>query len=275
VRQSMQDVNGGAGHPAYEKATAAYQSAVPLFRKGYVAQLHKVATENPESLANMSGKNPTKLQMLWDVLGTHATQGGDAKAGEAAKDAVRSAWTFKNLIDPGLEKFPDSVKKMDPEFAQKMYGDPAGKLVITNLGEISDAYQGAVKKEGQLASSSLMKKGTSARTAAIDAALVATHPGSALTAIRLADLMSRQGPKMKDLVQWASYSPQGTQMLVKALQGATPGVAVANLLRTFGTVAGHEETAMPVSAATAGEAGAPPSMVPAASHAPTTPPPSR
>jgi hypothetical protein len=43
-----------------------------------------------------------------------------------------------------------------------------------------------------------------------------------------------RGPKGAELVEWAAYSPKGTQMLVQALTTPAPGMATAELLRSTG-----------------------------------------
>jgi len=43
-----------------------------------------------------------------------------------------------------------------------------------------------------------------------------------------------RGPKSAELIQYAAYSPEGTQLLVDALTGPEPGLAMAELLRMSG-----------------------------------------
>jgi hypothetical protein len=134
-----------AGHEPYDQATEAYQNALPFFRQGsYAKQITKNAITNPEGLVTLiKGNQPTKLQMLHDVLIDHATAGGGEAEGQAAWNSVRSAWTYENLIKGGVEKFPDKLARLHPDFVNTMYGDAEGQQVIGNLKQISEAVQQA------------------------------------------------------------------------------------------------------------------------------------
>lgn len=138
-----------SGHEPYDNATQAYAAAAPLFANRSIAgQLQKNALDNPGIVVrDVKSTEPVKLQMLFDILDNHAAQGGGAAAGQHAKEALQSAWTYKNLIQPGIDKFAANVAKMDPEFKQIMFGDDAGSRVFQNLSDIHDAYQKAVADE--------------------------------------------------------------------------------------------------------------------------------
>ncbi len=226
------------GHQPYDQATQAYANALPLFTKGAAAKLHKAAIDNPESLIDVLKPNaPTRLDMLHEVLTTHATEGGGQAEGEQAWNGIRAAWTRKHFISGGVEKFDSQVQKIDPEFLKTMYGDHEGQVVLGNLQQISTAYQQALAQQEKLGQSSLVKT-ISPRQALTDVAHIAVAPHSPFTPARVADLALR-GPKIKDLVEWAQYSPARTQLFVKAATNATPGAALTNLYRT--TQLGNED----------------------------------
>lgn len=48
------------------------------------------------------------------------------------------------------------------------------------------------------------------------------------------------GPKVNDLIQWASLSPRATQMFVRAVTGPAPGQAVAAMIRLYDWEHGEE-----------------------------------
>ncbi len=298
-----------AGHAPYDEATAAYANAIPLFTKGVVRQVTRQAVENPELLVRtIKGHEPTKLQMLKDVLLSHAERGGGpegAAEGQAAWDSVRAAWTREHLIKDGIEQFGPRLEKLDPEFVDVLYGDGPGKQVLGNLQQIHQAWQDALAREasGETADKAAIQtlRGRTAQTAeqgrlrvqqasdraadiAAQGRAVVSHQQGPLAQARyqardlrqltpdevafrtsslaappsqtstLTDIVHMglpghgyfklastmrlllRGPKGQDLVEWAAYSPQGTQMLVHALTSATPGMAVADLMRTAGIV---------------------------------------
>lgn len=133
-----------SAHEPYNQATAAYQQAVPLFTKGYARRITRNAVDNPEAIAKLiKPDEPTKLRMLHDVLVHHATQGGGAEEGQAAWNGVRSALVYKNLIEPGIEKFDASLAKFHPDTLALLTHDSDGQQVIGNLQQISRAFQQA------------------------------------------------------------------------------------------------------------------------------------
>jgi hypothetical protein len=96
-------------------------------------------------------------------------------------------------------------------------------------------------EEQKLASSSIARAaresaGGATRADVLRALVLGRHYRSGL--ISIAHLM--QGPTASDLVYWASMSPTGTKRLVWALTSPTPGLAVANLVRSSGILG--EET---------------------------------
>jgi len=107
----------------------------------------KSAIDNPEAIVKMiKGDQPTKIQMLHDVLINHAAEGGGeagAAQGQQAWNSVRAAWTYENLIKGGVENFPAKLAKLHPDFLSTMYGDAEGQQVLQNLQQISTAFQQA------------------------------------------------------------------------------------------------------------------------------------
>lgn len=281
-------------HEPYNIATEAYKEIAPLYTKGLAPKLRRVATEAPEAIVHLiKAKDPTQVKMMRDLLVTMPGKVGRQQEGQFAWDSVRSAWTHQNLIKGSLEKLPERIGKLDPEFREIMYGDGPGSLVLDNLQKISDAYKtatesgaaqvagakgratagldearainrGAVqatRESGQagVAAAQKFKKDlvgrsvqdvveagaaarkftkSSIRKAAQGEVLpdvlraTALGPGSIWGALSTVRLL--RGPKSADLIQYAAYSPEGTQLLVRALTGPEPGFAMAELLRLSG-----------------------------------------
>lgn len=252
-----------AGHAPYDDATAAYADAVQLHRRGIAPTFLKSATENPERIvALVKGNEPTKAQMLKDLLTGPAEQGGAGAAGEPAWNAVRASWTYKNLIQGGVEKLNDRIGKLDPDFVKTMYGDPQGQTILGNLQQIGKAWSDALDRETSakadikaFSKTSLARPERNLGDTVHDLAGVAMFPHSIGTPYRIARLV--KGPKMNDLVEWASRSPMGTQLMVRALSSPVPASAVSDLTRlALGASQGASEE---------------PPMMP--SHAPSAPPP--
>lgn len=295
IRGALRSAMGG--HEPYNQATEAYRSAAPLFTKGYAKQVVRSAVDNPEGIAKLvKPDEPTKLQMLYDVLHEHAAAGGGASEGGAAWDGVRSAVTWKRLIQPGIEKFDESLGKFHPESQALLYGDPDGQAVLDHLGQISAAFKQA-QQAGEAGVAGAKAEATAAteaagRTKDRGAAAVAQRqsaaaqtkaqvqplrqqakgPEEAFKASSLANVpppgqvvsdvlhatathgmgifkaraigRMLMGPAGKDLVQYAAYSGPKTQMLVKAITGPAPGMAVADLMRSWGIAGAQEELAI-------------------------------
>jgi hypothetical protein len=305
VKQITKGISGTlrdamSGHAPYDAATEAYDAAVPLFNKGVAKQVTRSAVDNPEAIVKLiKGDEPTKIQMLHDVLVSHAAAGGGAEEGQQAWNGVRSAWTYKNLIQGGIEHFPDKLAKLHPDFLSTMYGDTEGQQVLGNLQQISEAFQQAgTQGETAVAGAKAGAKAasdTAARTAEQGRMAVTTtqrHAGAVREQVRLAkqptateeafqqsslantappaqvasDLLHAgathgvgvfrarslgrlafSGPKVNDLVQWASFSGPRTQLLVKAVTGPAPGMAVADLMREAEIASDQGEPPMAVS----------------------------
>lgn len=136
-----------SGHAPYDMATQAYASIAPLYTKGIAPKLLRVAEESPEAIVSLiRPDDPTKVSMLKDLLVGQGEAGGAAGKGQYAWDSVRSAWTHRKLIRGGLKGIDDRIAKMDPEFADVMYGDGPGQMVLNNLKSISAAYKSALER---------------------------------------------------------------------------------------------------------------------------------
>ena len=151
------------GHAPYDAATAAYQEAIPLIRKGYAPQIVKAVTDNPTAIARTIKPNePLRLQMLHDVLTgagpldpsvradlaagapaatTPPVGGGHGAPGQEAWNAVRASVVYERLIKPGIEKFDASWARFHPDSQRLLAGDNDGALVIANLKQMSEAYK--------------------------------------------------------------------------------------------------------------------------------------
>lgn len=303
-------------HQPYNEATAAYAQVAPLFSKGMVPRVRKLAIEEPEAVVRLiSPKKPTETRMLRDVLLTQAEAGGGRKEGQAAWDSVRSAWTHRNLLTGGVEKVVGKIDTLDPDFAATMYGDLSGQAILTNLRAIGSAYEKAVtdgrlvveraKTAGKAGVRSAQRAGeagietarggveTARQTQRDFSASSLPHPNAKVAGETTADVLRLvalgptsfwggisayrllSGPKSADLLRWASYSPTGTQLLVKALNAQVPDMAIADVLRASGIASelstgmgGGPNSAPPV------DAGTPP-PAPGLSPILGTPPPTR
>lgn len=269
-RQTLRSTMADVGHAPYESATAAYESAVQLHRKGIAPGFLKTAMENPERIVTLiKGTEPTKAAMLRDLLVGAEEKGGAGSDGETAWNAVRAAWTHQRLIQGGLDKLPDRIAKLDPDFVQAMYGDTGGKMVLDNLRQIGEAFQQATAREAaaeasaqasvaaakgsekqasralshgkrptpdevKFGTSSLVHADQQLRQGLISGMHIAIFPHSPFTPVRAGEL-TLKGPKMADIVEWASRAPLRTQLLVKALNSPLPAQAMADVARLAGT----------------------------------------
>lgn len=310
ARKQLQQITKGirstlrtamTGHAPYDQATAAYASALPLFRQGYAKRILKLATDDPDGLARLvKPTEPTRLQMLKELLLHHAEEGGGGEAGRRAWNQLRSTVTHERFIKPGIEKFDETLAKADPQWVASLYDDAEGKRVLDNLKAISGAWRQAqeaaatnlahVKELGgravtaargevtrkQMAAVNVVESGRAQREAMhagltrarasqgqirsqvararkpteeelkfsrsslarpAQPAQVATDmlhmamPGSGIWKLASAGRLWVRGPKVADLIEYAAYSPKGTQLLVQAVTGPAPGAALAALAR--------------------------------------------
>lgn len=103
--------------------------------------------------------------------------------------------------------------------------------------------------EQRFAQSSLAAPPSPAQ-AATDLAHMAI-PGHSVFKLASASRLWLKGPRVDDLIEWAAYSPKGTQLLVQALTGPAPGMALAVLARKAnlqGSANPTEEELQPVPA---------------------------
>lgn len=153
TKGASQQVRGAlraVGHAPYEQATAAYADAAKLFAPNQLgAQISKlVETGNPERVVNSLVKinEPTKLQMLKEVLLHHGEQGGGTAgklSGQQAWESLQSTVMYKHLIQPGIERFDTSVARMHPEFLRLLTDSPTAQQVYRRLQTINTAYKAA------------------------------------------------------------------------------------------------------------------------------------
>jgi hypothetical protein len=272
VESMTQKVAGGlrgalAGHEPYNRATAAYQAIVPLYTKEYAARLRKVAQTAPEELIKMIKPNkPTAVRMLRDLLVQQSAEGGQPAQGQRAWDLVRSAWTHQQLLKDGVEGLDTALGKLtgpaEREFADIFYGDSAGQTVLRNLQTIASAYKAAQQSargatrqaardvRGARAAITGARKPTADELRFGTSTIAGRQPSLeelAAHGIRafvlgptqiwggLSWLRLIRGPREKDLIEWAAYSPANTQRLVRLMTGPNPtGLAIADLLRSAG-----------------------------------------
>ncbi len=162
---------------------------------------------------------------------------------------------------------------VNPEFTDVMYGDASGKAVLDNLQKINAAYKSALTS-GKASIAQAIEQGEANKVATkkAGARLVASNMANLMGTKEeagafakstvgklykedvLADMMragflgpksiwgalsiSRllRGPKAGDLLQYAAYSPRGTQLMIDLFTSPAPGVAATELLRMTGLV---------------------------------------
>jgi hypothetical protein len=282
-------------HEPYDTATKAYQAIAPLYTKGLAPKLRRQAVEAPEAIIHLiKPKDPTQVKMLRDLLVSQPGKVGKQAEGQFAWDSVRSAWTHQNLIKGSIDKLPDRIAKLDPEFKELMYGDGPGSMVLDHLTQISDAYQQAIKtgaedvagakaratagveeakqvgrgatatartagstlksetkkagkeyvgkslqdvinaRQGQagLKNSTVGARRMAGETTADVLRATFLGPSSLWGGLSIARLL--KGPKGAELVRYAAYSPEGTQLLVRGLTSPVPPVGLSELLRASG-----------------------------------------
>ena len=287
-----------SGHAPYDVATQAYASIAPLYTKGIAPKLLRVAEESPEAIVSLiRPDDPTKVSMLKDLLVGQGEAGGAAGKGQYAWDSVRSAWTHRKLIRGGLKGIDDRIAKMDPEFADVMYGDGPGQMVLNNLKSISAAYKSALERaaagvaetkdvaRGAMGAAQAAGRGIKQEASKI--ARAQTHDvrreGRALVQGKITDLAGARGEARKfslsslvradktdalvdvlragvqgpgtlfggistmrllrgvkddELVKYAAYSSEGTQLLVDILTSPAPQASIGALVRLLGGALG-------------------------------------
>lgn len=141
IRGTIRDAM--TGNPDYDAATSAYQSVIPLYRRGLAPKIKQQLIDYPQyAIESISPKQPDKLQMLKELLTTQAAKGGGDRQGQAAWDSVRSALIYKHVTSGPLESLGDRLEKFAP--LRPIVGDDAaGSGVLSRLSALSDAYQHA------------------------------------------------------------------------------------------------------------------------------------
>jgi hypothetical protein len=259
-----------AAHEPYNQATSDYAQVAKLYEKGVTPKLHKAILDDPEvAVRKIDWQHPTQARLLKNLTVDVPKQGteGGAQQGEAAWNALRASWTHEKLVRLGPEKMLAEMQKMEgsgngQEFIKTMYGDPAGQTVWGNLKQIGAAFQSLQQKElaaatekkafevgaaaqKQAFEGSTIATAPSAATATRDIAYGLLVPGHPITKVGAVTRSILKGPRIADLTQWAAYTPQRTQWLIKALTGPEPGMALADLSRLV-FPGRSEEPAQPV-----------------------------
>lgn len=252
TRQSLRDSMRGVGYQPYEGATAAYEAATPLFRKGYGQRLSRIAATEPASLIPLiKPDNPQQAVMLRKLLTDLPAEQGAAgtRQGQQAWDAVRHAWTFDRLIKGHPEKLPERLAKLDPDFVQEFFRhDPAGQQVYENLATIGQAFTqqrdvvNQLVEEFRKSTLQLETKGNAIERMGADLSRVAfLGPQSFWGASSFMRLILEK-PSGKELLRWATFNNNGAApLLAQVLNNPYPGTAAADLLRLFNRDHGLEE----------------------------------
>jgi hypothetical protein len=208
-----------AVHEPYNQATAAYRDASKLFGpQGLPRKIQAAANANPEAIVNSLVKpsEPTKFQMLKEVLTTHAEAGGGEEgkaAGQAAWQRVQSTVMYKHLIQPGIENFDASVAKMHPEFLHTLTSDPEARQVFDRLQQMSEAVK---TSEGQTAQT-IRDLGAQSRSARASARDLTTQAAKARTGQAIseasASMIRQQGKQVA-----AQHAVEGQQLQTDRLE---------------------------------------------------------
>ena len=241
LRQTIRDSLGV--HQPYNEANAAYAETVKLFNRGYGPKIRKAALDEPGQFISQISKNdPNRARMLKELLvDTAAQQGPQAAAeGQTAWNAVRAAWTKRNLINGDPTKLAERMSTLDPEFVTEFYhADPSGRAVYDNLQQIAQAYsqamaEGKLKEQAFKTSRIYPNKAADAFEHAGADVLrsLALGPYSVWGAQSILRLL--HGPPSRELIEWAAFNNNGaTPLLVKVLTSDQPAQALANLSRLF------------------------------------------
>lgn len=154
IRVALRGAMRDSGNEAYEAATAQYAKLAGLYGKGVGRRLIKAAADNPDAVARMLNvKNPQAAQTLRSILIDQAAAGGDAKVGQEAWNAVRGNFTYDHIIKGPADKLGQRLHEVvenNPEFARTVYGDEAGARVLSNIDQISTAYDAALTQSKTL-----------------------------------------------------------------------------------------------------------------------------
>jgi hypothetical protein len=237
-------------HEPYNEANAAYGPVAKLYTEGEYPALHRGIIEDPSQLVrNIDWKNPDSIRLVHDLTVNVPKQGeaAGAQQGEAAFEAVRGAWTNENLIAKGPAGMSRTVKEMEAsnsgrEFIQTMYGDQAWQTRWNNLKQLADAWDVARQKAKDFPASSIAEHAS--RDVRRDVAYTLL-PGHGITKVGAVSRLIT-GPKVNDVIQWASHTPATTQFLIKhVLTGPDPGLAMADFYRWYKDSGGEPEKAMP------------------------------
>lgn len=220
-----------SSHAPYNEATQAYQKIAPLYDARQTGgKLIKAAWSNPDAIAKaLKADRPLAANAVKRLLVEQSAAGGDAQSGLAAWDAVRSHFTYNNLVTGGAKNLSERVKTLvteHPEFAKTVYGDQAGQQVLSNLSVMGDA----AKKFSE--SSFRDRVDPHLTNQAVDAvhALAGFHTPGGIRAGARTLLMS---PKSSDFLEWVAYSPTTTKWFVHAMLGPATTASAAMLMRAW------------------------------------------
>lgn len=144
LRESMSAI------PGYDEATSNYARLASLYRKGVGAKLIKDAADNPDRVAQvLKPDQPENAAKIRDLLVTQSAEGGDPEKGLLAWNAIRSAYTYQNVLQGGIKDLSKRVHELvetQPEFARIVFGDEAAQRILSNLDKIGMAYTEAASK---------------------------------------------------------------------------------------------------------------------------------
>jgi hypothetical protein len=178
---------------AYDEAASAYEKLVPIYRESIGKEIIENAQEHPDALMHVfKPDRPLEAEAAKQLIIEQAAVGGDPTAGLRAWDAVRAAYTYNDLIAPGIEKLGPRVDELltrYPDFARTVYHDDAGQQILNNLAELGRTYQAAVIKESSdIAAEKPMGQravqGATSKAQAVEAAAVAAEKTVGRRAVR-------------------------------------------------------------------------------------------
>jgi hypothetical protein len=144
VRQTLRTAMATTGYLPYEQATAAYESAIKLYQKGYGRTLAKVGLEEPAALVGKIRPDfPDSARMLRELLVDLSEESGAGAQGQRAWEAVQQAWLHQKVIRGGLEGLEGRLAKLTPDFEREMFGDQVAQTQLANLRQMGPALAAA------------------------------------------------------------------------------------------------------------------------------------
>lgn len=217
----------------------------------------------------LSTRDPAQALTLRTLLLDQAAAGGNPKMGQEAWDSVREIFTHNHIVRGGIEGLSDRVQTLlseAPEFARALYNDLPSQKVLSNLDRLGAGWARAVERGqtqrlgGRAAQAgakradvrAMQKEGRAAVAGAEEmlTAFKKSTAGKLLTREQMiADFIRGVGlgpmsiwgtlsiarlaysASGDDLLRWAAYSDQSTQLFLRVLYGQASDRVTAGFIR--------------------------------------------